>query len=396
MMPDPTSPTRPRPSYPAICPNCSQGVDAHNRHCPHCGVDLALAAILAENALAVSNLPTGMPVVPEVLVPRLGEYLIAKGMLNQAQLDEALRYQQEKIDSGEPLLLGQALLALEYLDREKLDQAITEQILELQAALRQANRRLEQRVRERTAELQHALNKLTELNQLKSNFISNISHELRTPLTHIKGYLELLLDRGLGPVTEDQSHALSVMYRASQRLENLISDLLRISMSARGEFTLNMTSLSLPAIMHSVEAQSESKASTRKITLKTRMPGELPPVRGDKEKLTWVLMQLVDNAVKFTEPGGQVVISAKKTPQGVCLDVTDTGVGIPEDRLDEIFEPFHQLDGSSTRRHEGTGLGLALVRRIVEAHGALIRVRSKEGQGTRFEFTLPTNPESIP
>jgi signal transduction histidine kinase len=373
----------------ATCPNCNQPVDVQDRHCTHCGVDLALAAVLAENALIVSNLPRGTPVAPEVLVPRLGEYLISKGVLNPADLEQALTYQGEHLKKGRTLLVGQALIELGLLEKEKLDQVITEQILELQAALRQANRRLEQRVRDRTSELQHALNKLAELNQLKSNFISNISHELRTPLTHIKGYLELMVDDGLGPLSLDQSQALQVMGKASGRLENLINDLLRFSMASRGEFTLHLSAISMADLAEAAIHRNASEAEARQIKLGLQLAPDLLPVRGDSEKLTWVLVQLLENGIKFTNPGGEVRLSARPTEMGVTVTVRDTGIGIPPERLDEVFEPFHQLDGSATRRHEGAGLGLALVRRIIEAHGALIRVDSTVGEGTRFEFTLP-------
>jgi signal transduction histidine kinase len=354
-------------------------------------VDLALAAALAENALVIADLPSGVPVAPEVLVPRLGEYLIGKGLLNQESLQQALAYQREQSRQGHPTLVGQALIELGLIDRELLDQAITEQILELQAALQQANRRLEQRVRERTAELQHALTKLTELNQLKSNFISNISHELRTPLTHIKGYVELMADFGLGPITEDQSEALKVMHRASGKLEKLINDLLRFSMASRGEFTLRMAPISLEPIIQNAISQSQGKAHSRRVSLELDQAPGLPTFKGDDEKMTWVLVQLLDNAIKFTEPGGRVRLSAHRVDSGIQVAVSDTGIGIPPEKMDEIFEPFHQLDGTSTRRHEGTGLGLALVQRIVEAHGALIRAHSQVGIGSRFEFTLQTS-----
>src|SRR3990172_1175386 len=141
---------------------------------------------------------------PEMLVPRMGEYLIHKGLITAENLQKALNYQQEAIAKGTPILLGQALIELKLLERAELDQAVTEQIIQLRSALQAANRTLEHRVEERTAELQKALERVSELSQLKSNFVANISHELRTPLTHIKGYVELLITESLGPLTEEQ------------------------------------------------------------------------------------------------------------------------------------------------------------------------------------------------
>jgi signal transduction histidine kinase len=387
------NPTSPLPPPGTTCPYCNHSLKSETRYCDNCGVDLALAAFLAETALIDSNLPSGTPVAPELLVPRLGEHLISKGILDQVQLEHALSHQQEQAEKKRPILVGQALTELSYLDQATLDQAITEQIVELQDALRQANRRLEQRVRERTAELEHALTKLAELNQLKSNFISNISHELRTPLTHIKGYVELLADGSLGAISKDQSFALDVMHRASDRLEELVNDLLRFSKASQGEFTLHIAPLSLVALLQHAVKQSVDKAREREVDLQTDIPSQLPLVQGDQEKITWVILQLVDNAIKFTGAGGYVLVSAEHGPKGVRIQVNDSGVGIPPERLGEIFEPFHQLDSSSTRQHGGTGLGLALVLRILEAHGALPHVKSEVGKGTKFEFVLPVKKQ---
>jgi signal transduction histidine kinase len=176
------------------CPNCGQPVSQEVLECPHCGVNLALAAVIGEQEVIsrISDNPT-LPITPEILVPRVGELLIDRGVLTQDELQSALTYAKKPGPDGQQRLVGQALLELKLIDRETLDQVITEQILQLHSALQQSNLRLEKRVQERTQELQSALNKLAELNQLKSNFISNVSHELRTPLTHIKGYLDLMV-----------------------------------------------------------------------------------------------------------------------------------------------------------------------------------------------------------
>ncbi len=245
------------------------------------------------------------------------------------------------------------------------------------------------------AELEHALAKLAELNQLKSNFISNISHELRTPLTHIKGYVELLADESLGSITSDQSFALDVMHRAYERLEQLVNDLLRFSKASQGEFTLHIAPLSVLALLQHAIRQSAEFARRKQITLHTDLPEQLPLVEGDQEKITWVLLQLLENAIKFTNPGGRIDVATFAGERGITIRVQDTGVGIPPERLEEIFEPFHQLDSSSTRRFGGTGLGLALVARILEAHGVLPKVRSQVGVGTTFEFTLPIRKNSL-
>jgi signal transduction histidine kinase len=326
---------------------------------------------------------------PEILVPRLGEYLVQSGLITEADLKKALEYQKARQKSRHPCLLGDALVELKVLERADIDQAITEQILQLRNALEDANRYLERRVQERTYELEEALRKLSELNQLKANFIANISHELRTPMTHIKGYLELLVTEALGDINEDQKKALTVSQRASIRLEGLIEGLILFSLASRGEMTLKLGPVYLNYVSADVLNYTHSKASDRKVKLKVDMPADLPPVRADEEKITWTLLQLIDNAIKFTPAEGQVSLSASLETEGlVMVQVSDTGIGIPQERINEIFEPFHQLDGSSTRRYGGTGLGLALVKEILNAHGSMIEVESQEGKGTTFKFPL--------
>ena len=375
------------------CPNCNQQIDPQARNCPYCGANLALAAILAERELQTSPLPSDMPITPEILVPRLGDSLIEKGKLTADGLQQALQYQKEKEAIGQPCLIGQALLDLDLIDRETLDQVVTEQILQLQTALQNANRDLEKRVHERTVELEQALTRLTELNQLKSNFIANISHELRTPLTHIRGYLELMIDEGLGPLTNDQTDALAVMHRSEERLERLIEDLIEFSLAAKGELSLQIDSIDLIDIFESLLMAYLPRCENKKLSLKADYPPDLPKVRGDAQKISWALTQLMDNAVKFTDPGGRVQLGAKREGQLVAVYVYDTGIGISPGQLEAIFEPFHQADSSATRRYGGTGLGLAIARQIIEAHGDTITVRSKVGEGSYFEFKLPIAEE---
>jgi signal transduction histidine kinase len=371
------------------CPNCNQPVDPHDRDCEYCGANLALAAILAERRLSrPRQMLSDVPISPEILVPRLGEYLIEKGVLSREDLSKALEYQKIMEENGRPRLIGQALLELELVDREVLDQVVTEQILQLQTALQQANQDLEARVHERTAELEQALNRLSELNQLKSNFIANISHELRTPLTHIKGYIELMVENGLGPLNNQQSDALTVMQRSEERLERLIEDLIQFSLVARGDLSLQVTLFDFQAIFPEIIVQAEQACREKGITFQTKIPKQPMPVKADQQKITWVLSQLINNAIKFTGAGGRVQLGIRLEELLVAVYVFDTGIGISSERMNEIFEPFHQLDGSATRRYGGTGLGLAMARRIVETHGSNITVRSKVGEGSYFEFKL--------
>lgn len=326
---------------------------------------------------------------PEVLVPRLGDQLVRMRLLTHEQLVRALDYQRLRAAQGESALLGDTIVELGFLDRATVDSAITELIIRLRNALEDANRNLEYRVQQRTAELEEALRKLSEVNQLKANFVANVSHELRTPLTHIHGYLELLTSEALGDLNESQQKALDVVMRSSVRLQRLIDDLILFSLAARGEMTLTLKPVDFNRVMSSVVKRAAPKASEHKIDLKIHLDPALPPVQADEEKLSWVLAQLLDNAIKFTKSEGVVQMTATlENDKMLNITITDSGIGIEEERIKEIFEPFHQLDGSATRRYGGTGLGLALVRQIVEAHGSVINVSSAVEKGTTITFLL--------
>lgn len=380
-----------------VCSQCGQLVSNQDRECPSCGVNLALAAGLAAQALTAGfSIHPSLPVAPEILVPRLGEILLERGVISPEQLQKAVVFNDELKTAGKPRLFGRLLMELGLLDQDTLDQVVTEQILQLQNALQTSNQQLEQRVKERTSDLQNALTKLSELSELKSNFISNISHELRTPLTHLKGYLNLLADETLGPLTEDQITALDVLQRSEMRLEQLIEDLIQFSLVSRGELSLNLKPTSVNDLVSTTINRTSKLAKARSVQIKVNLGKNLPLVRADGEKIAWVLLQLQDNAIKFTPQGGIVTMDAYLDGGLVTLAVTDTGIGMAPNRLNEIFEPFHQLDGSDTRAYGGTGLGLALVKKIVDAHGAIMKVQSQIGKGSRFEFSLPSNrPDDI-
>lgn len=332
------------------------------------------------------NLPK---LTPEMLIPRMGEYIVQKGLISESDLQTALDYQQEEIAKGNHYLIGQALMDLKMLDRDALDQVVTEQILQLRSALQSSNRNLEQRVKDRTSELNEALQRLSELSQMKSNFVSNISHELRTPLTHVKGYLELLITGSLGDISEEQHHALQVSQRATTKLESMIEDLIMFSLASRGEMSMKLEKVDVRRIISLASKSASTKAEERGVHVTVSAAENIPSVQADPEKIGWVVNHLLDNGIKFTPSGGSVVITLKEEGNNlVIITVTDTGIGIPSNRLKEIFEPFHQLDASSTRHFGGTGLGLSLVRQIIEAHGSLLDVQSVEGKGSIFKFPL--------
>ena len=376
------------------CPQCQHPLPGDARTCPNCGVDLALLALLAERAFLEGVPQTApLPATPEAIVPRIGEYLLEQGILQPAQLERALREQKKLSEKGTRRLLGQTLLEMGLVDRETLDRAVTRQIIGLHAALQDANRALEGRVAERTAELRRALERLTELNQIKANLISNVSHELRTPLAHIKGYVELMADSQLGPLSDDQTRALGVVQRAVERLGRLIEDLIEFSTASREGLALHLQRVTVHEMATQALERTHEKADKAGVHLVAELPDGLHPLTADPVRLTWVLHQLLDNAIKFTPGGGQVTLRARWMPPEVLISVVDTGIGIAAARLEEIFEPFHQLDGSPTRRYGGTGLGLSLVKLILSAHGTQLAVQSEEGVGSAFSFAL--SPDGV-
>jgi signal transduction histidine kinase len=162
-----------------------------------------------------------------------------------------------------------------------------------------------------------------------------------------------------------------------------------VSLASRGELSVKLENMDIRRITNLSVKSYQDKAREREVNLHAVIDDNVPLVQGDPQKVGWVLGQLIDNGVKFTSKGGNVVVSIKREGENlVVVSVTDTGIGIASNQLKDIFEPFHQLDGSSTRRHGGTGLGLSLVRQIIEAHGSMIDVQSSEGHGTTFKFPL--------
>ncbi len=367
-----------------VCPQCGSSVKPEDVHCPVCKVDLALAAALAERqVLALKSAPAGSFYVADIILPRFGDFLLQNGDITQAELDLALARQQELGAQNRRETIGQILLKMGALTREKLDLASIQQVRQLQQALQESNRQLEQRVAERTQELEQALQKLAELNQLKANFVANISHELRTPLSQIIGYVDLVTDGSLGDLNPDQAKALGSADNAIKQLRRLIEDLIRFASSARGELALNLTPVSLAAVAKRALNLSMPKATQSKVQINLEIPASLTPAKADEEKISWVIFQLLDNAIKFTPAGGEVKLSVEPRANRLHVSVRDTGIGMPPERLSEIFAPFHQLDSSTSRNYGGTGLGWRWSRASSKRIIPRWKSRARRGKGVR-------------
>ena len=234
----------------------------------------------------------------------------------------------------------------------------------------------------------HDVTELKRLERIRQDFVANVSHELRTPLTAIRGYVEALLDEERESVSQGEKF-LRIIERHTLRMEKIVSDLLLLSEMESPDRLLNRKPLHFQALissaMETLRPLAESKQQTFEIGLST----QLPTVSGDSQKIQQVLVNLISNAISYTQEGGRIVIETHPVRNGVEVSVTDNGIGIPPEHLPRIFERFYRVDKSRSREEGGTGLGLSIVKHIIEAHGGKVRVESKPGQGSRFSFFLP-------
>jgi signal transduction histidine kinase/ActR/RegA family two-component response regulator len=238
---------------------------------------------------------------------------------------------------------------------------------------------------------------LRRLDELKSEFLAMVSHELRTPLTAIVGYSRLLLRQVHGTLTPKQIEQQEAIFRSAQRLTDLINELLDVSRLESGRVELTPRATDSRVVADQAIAVVTVAAQAKRIQVVNAVDATTPPVHADPERLQQILVNLLSNAVKFTPDGGKVTVSAGRHKDQVWMSVLDTGVGIPRDELARIWDPFYQVESTLRRRHGGSGLGLTIVRRLVELHGGLVRAESEgENQGSKFTFTLPVATEPVP
>jgi signal transduction histidine kinase len=244
-----------------------------------------------------------------------------------------------------------------------------------------------------TEELRKVNDNLTHLDELKSDFLATMSHELRTPLTSIIGYSDMMLSGMTGELNEKQTNFLESILKNGEALLNLINDILDLTKIEAGRLELNIEPVDLRAALLGVLPVVKPRAADKRIKISTFLPTDLPPVTADPAKFGQILLNLLTNAIKYTHENGSVSVEARPKGEIVEIWVTDTGIGISQEDVDRIFQRFTQVDSSASRTQGGTGLGLTIVRELVELHGGQIRVQSKLGKGSSFIFTMPISTQ---
>ncbi len=243
--------------------------------------------------------------------------------------------------------------------------------------------------RDEVGQLAVAFNRMSQefetLETSRRELVANVSHELKTPITAIRAHLENLLDG----VEQPNAETLQVMLAQSERLGRLVEQLLELSKLESGEIPLRREEVSLAPVVRQVLSEIDVASADRAIELSSHVPDDLPAIEADRERVHQVLFNLVDNAMRFTPDGGAVRVEAHRENGSVSISVRDSGVGIPNDALPRLFERFYRVDASRSRGDGGTGIGLAIARSVVEAHGGTISAESELGHGSVFTFDLP-------
>lgn len=304
---------------------------------------------------------------------------------------------------NEVALLGEVVLDVS-LALEKF--ALEEESKRAGDALRELNETLERRVADRTCELEAAVQRAEAADRLKSAFLATMSHELRTPLNSIIGFTGILLQELAGPLNEEQARQLRMVQGSSRHLLDLINDILDLSKIEAGQLEVRTEPFDLSESLHRVVESVAPQADNKGLKLLVSEPPELPVMISDRRRFEQIVLNLLNNAIKFTDEGqiglvlecqrGYLPPNGDPSQDALRLTVQDTGIGIREEDQANLFQPFHQLDSGLTRKHEGTGLGLMICRRLAELLGGEIRLRSEWTVGSEFTVLLPLDRSLAP
>src|SRR5882724_964698 len=228
--------------------------------------------------------------------------------------------------------------------------------------------------------------------KMRRDFVANVSHELRTPLSIFRGYLETLLDDPHQPPGE-LLRILEIMERHSDRLNALVEDVLSLARLESPGMELNLSEIKLPEFLHGIMRDWEKRFAAKQLKSHLNFPGTLPRLRADETRLQELIYNLLDNAVKYSNPRGTVFLCAESDGDSVRINVADQGAGIPPDDLPRIFERFYRADKSRSSEHSGTGLGLSIVKHIAQLHGGSVEAKSELGKGTTISVSLPVSAQ---
>jgi signal transduction histidine kinase len=297
------------------------------------------------------------------------------------------------------LLVGVVAASVSLVVARQMARGMTQPLRDMAAAARRMETgdysvRVQTRSRDEVGRLATAFDRmrgeLEHLEQSRRDLVANVSHELKTPITAIRAHLENLLDG----VERPDPATLDVMLAQVERLGRLVDQLLDLSRLESGEVPLRIEELPLQPLVDTLISEIDVALPGRGVRLRNDVPEDLPALSADRERVHQVLFNLVDNAVRFTPEGGSVTVSARRRNGSVEVAVTDTGSGIPPEHLPRLFERFYRADPARGRGEGGTGIGLAIARSVVEAHGGQIRAESEPGRGSVFTFDLPSADES--
>jgi signal transduction histidine kinase len=332
--------------------------------------------------------------------------------------DFSLRLPTTKRSSEFILLASRFNLMAEHLQNR--DREIREKTVQLEAAnnqLRDLNENLEVKIHERTAELESMVEQLQktssalseskkrleaanvdliQANQSKANFLSIVSHELKTPLSVINGFLSLILDERYRDDPQNMREAVEISRRRGQQLARMIDELIDLSRLDARSMVLHYEEISLDEAFRDVAEQFREEFTRKQIRIETTDCSSIAPVSCDPDKLKQVLTNLVGNAVKFSPEGSRIELGCREEEAEFLLYCRDEGIGLPPEEREKIFEKFYQVDSTATRRFGGAGLGLSIVKEIVQLHGGRIWVESEEGKGCTFSFTIPKKRAPLP
>ncbi len=232
--------------------------------------------------------------------------------------------------------------------------------------------------------------KLRQLETMRKDFVANVSHELKTPLTSIKGFIETLLDGAVNQ-RETAMKFLTIIYQEAERLNNIIHDLLDLSKLESGKTELRKTSINLNDLLSEIILSVENRLKEKNLELKEDLQATI--IFGDEDLLREVILNLLDNAIKYTPENGNILIGSHETSEGIVFFIKDNGLGVPKESLPRIFERFYRVDKGRSRAMGGTGLGLSIVKHIIERHGGKVSVISELGKGSQFSFVIPSKNE---